>query len=392
MTNIDELLPVISQNIKQLQEAIPKKDKRILVSFAKQIDAGNFFTENQANLFVKLVKENSEIMKHVIPIDLDSVLQVNNWSKKFRILKQVRKIGMSTTNLSNFIVEFSYNSKLSDKMTQLMPKLIGTTVKMKGFQFEVLLAEQNILLVLDTFIKDKFDIDATILAFYTEIKECLKTCVSPFDVYNLEDGRLKAAIESDIGDITKAGVLLLHDRKCRYQYTVAETSSEESLTAKIAQRSSRKIFINSELTSVTELLSSLKALNRLPLLVMLDGRNPEKDAVYVKQLEAAVTALGIDNNIGIYFRYTTDVDTVHFNPLIATLEYNRPLTDQTVIAGIGTSKLPKFIIKDRWKPQSVIVFTNSFKGNKSYVYCSDVDLIVYYNITQPLDGEIHALV
>lgn len=391
MTNIDELLPIISQNIKQLQESIPKKDKRILVSFSKQLDAGNFFTENQANLFVKLVKENSEIMKHIIPVDINSVLQTNAWTKKFRILKQIRKISMSTINPANFTVEFSFNTRLADKMTQLSTKLVGPATKIKGLQYDILLAEKNILLVLDAFLKDKFEIDQSIIDFYTEIKDCEENTASPFNVYNLQDQRLKSVIEADIGEIGKASLLMLHDRKCRYQYDVPEMASEDSLTAKIAQRTSRKIFVNSGIIGVTELMASLKELNRLPLLVILDGRNPEKDVAYVKQLEAAVTELGI-SNIGVYFRYVSDSDTAYFNPLIAKLGYNCPLTAGTDIAGISTTKLPKFIIKDQWKPQTVIVFTNSFRGNKSYVYCSDIDLVIYYNTTQPLDGEIHGFV
>jgi len=105
-----------------------------------------------------------------------------------------------------------------------------------------------------------------------------------------------------------------------------------------------------------------------------------------------VEQTGLPNDIGIYFRYNKEGDADNFNQEISLLGYNKVLSDTTQVAGISNNKIPKFMIKTGWKPQTVVSFTTSFKSNKSYVYCSDVDLVIYYNSVKPLDGEVNEIV
>jgi hypothetical protein len=127
-------------------------------------------------------------------------------------------------------------------------------------------------------------------------------------------------------------------------------------------------------------------------MLVFEGHNSVKDKKYLKLVENAVKELGIGNDIGIYFRYNKENDKEEFNQTISSLGYNKELTGTTAIAGISNNKIPKFMIKSGWKPQTVISFTTSFKSNKSYVYCSDVDLVIYYNSVKPLDGEVNEIV
>ena len=57
-----------------------------------------------------------------------------------------------------------------------------------------------------------------------------------------------------------------------------------------------------------------------------------------------------------------------------------------MVAGISNNKIPKFFIKTKWYPETVISFTNSFKNNKAVVYCDKVDLIIYYCDNCPMNG------
>ena len=93
------------------------------------------------------------------------------------------------------------------------------------------------------------------------------------------------------------------------------------------------------------------------------------------------------NNVGIYFRFDSAGDSnKDFNATISNLGYNAKLDKHTLVAGIANNKLPKFMLKNGWYPNSVISFSNNFKGNKTSVYCNAVDLIVYYNDKRPLGG------
>lgn len=389
MTTIDSLLPVISSNIKLIQHDIPKKDKRILLSLAKQLNSGIFLTENQANLLIKIINENCNQLSAVIS-NLTEVVRSPQWTKMFREVKRVKKIHISPEFPENFVVEFSFNTRLKEKMMQLTATLKGNMF-VSGQKYVIPLTEENLQLVTNTFAKDGFEIDEKIQVFCQEIEKIKNTIITPFDISCLTNEKIKKAVTEALGSDYLKDTRLLQDRKIRYQYQNTEKIPENSLIDKLANRPNRKVFVDSLTTAFPDLLQSLVTLNRLPVLLIFDGHQIAKDKKSLKLVESAVSTLGIDNDIGIYFRYDKESDVEKFNQDIADLGYNKVLSSTTQLAGISNNKIPKFMIKDRWKPQTVISFTNSFKSNKSYMYCSDIDLIVYYNNTQPLDKDVYAI-
>ena len=100
----------------------------------------------------------------------------------------------------------------------------------------------------------------------------------------------------------------------------------------------------------------------------------------------------IDNQTGIYFRFDQGAEGDQFNKSVKDLKYNQPLTEVTTVAGIANNKIPKFMVKSGWKPKTVISLIPSFKNNKSSVYFSDVDLIIYYGDKKPLAGDVDVIV
>lgn len=389
MNPIDSLLPHIIQNIAAIQALIPKKDKRIIVSLAKQLSSGIFLTENQAKLFVKILNENLKAVKGIVH-DIEPILSENLWSKEFRVVQKVRKISYSPDSHNSFLLEFSFNTRLKEKFTKISPKLTGQ-ITSSGSKYFIQLNEFNINLVVSTFIKDGFEIDQKIMDFYQEIEEIKKNTKRPFEIFSTSHEKLKKSVLTDVSEITMENVLMLQDRKIRYQYEISEKSAENSLAAQIANRPTRKIYVNPQEISFVNIVTALLSLKRLPLLIIFEGHSSEKDKKTLKLVEDAVSTLGLGDEIGIYFRYDKGDDSSHFNKELLTLGYNKDLGDKTVIAGISNNKLPKFMIKTGWKPQSVISFSNSFRANKASVYCTDVDLIMYYTATEPLDDTIHAL-
>jgi hypothetical protein len=389
MPTIDSLLLVISGDIRKIQNIIPKKDKRILLSLAKQLSSGIFLTENQGNLLVKIFTENLEAVS-TIAANVDSVIISNTWSKSFREVKRIKKIYISQDFPNSFVVEFSFNTRLKEKISQVNTHLRGN-VMTSGAKYIFTLTEDSLHLVMKAFAKDDFEVDEKLTKFYQEIQEIEKNEKTPFDIFSLTNEKVKTAVEKSLGADYLSDLRLLQDRKIRFQYKNTEKIPEFSLEDKIANRDSRKIFVSTESYALENLLRSLQALDRFPLLVIFDGRDSAKDKTHLDLLQKSVKNLGILEDIGIYFRYNKESDTAKFNQSIADLHYNKDLSDTTVIAAISNNKIPKFMIKTGWKPQTVISFTSNFKLNKSYVYCSDVDLIIYYGANQPLDKEVNVL-
>jgi hypothetical protein len=121
--------------------------------------------------------------------------------------------------------------------------------------------------------------------------------------------------------------------------------------------------------------------------VIFNGHESKECLQNLKKLEISLKNCGVANDIGIYFRFDNVSDqNKNFNNLVSQLGYNAQLADSTLVAGIANNKLPKFLLKSKWYPKSVISFSNNFKANKTSVYCDAVDLIVYYNEKRPLGG------
>ncbi len=389
MKYIDDILFQINHHAKAIELVIPKKDKRILLSLSRQLSSGVFLTENQGNLLVKILKENLIVFQSIFP-QIDDLMLSPQWSKDFRILQKYKKIYINPEFPTTFVVEFSFNARLKEKMVKISSSIKGIMVT-KGSKFVIPLNEFNIQLVVSTFGRENFSIDEKIMDFFKEIEEIKEHMVNPFNIFSTDQEKIKKSVITDIKDISIDNLLLLQDRKLRYQYEISEPLAENSLVDKIANRPHRKIHLNSNTINLNDVFDSLLHLHRFPILVVFDGHSSLKDRKTLKLLENSIAFKNLGQNIGIYFRYDKENDRDLFNYELSTLGYNKNLTSATTIAGISNSKLPKFMLKTDWKPQAVISFTNSFRSNKTSVYCADIDLIIYYTPSQPLSENIYAI-
>ena len=392
MRTVDQLLLALLGKFQSVKDEIPKRDSNILMSLGKQLSSELFLTKNQAALLTKILKEQAKTLGK-LDAEIDEVVTANEWSLPFRdiTMTSFRKITLEP-GLKNFTISFSYNKELFEKMDVLIKQLPSAITRCpSSIKYDVVLTEESLFLAISTFIDDNFEIDSRLLEFYNEIVAIKESNQHPFDVLHLpHTHKLRLIIDEQVGNRSSEN-LILHDRAIRYQYVVSDKLEAVTLTEKIATRSSRKIFINDSSVSFNQLMESLIELKRLPILIIFDGYDSAKDRKIVNLLSAAVEKYDLGSQIGIYFRYTRTNDAAQFNQEVGRLNYNQNLTAETQLVGISNNKIPKFMIGSHWKPEAIISFTNAFKGNKSYVYCSDVDLIVYYGSLQPLDEEVHAI-
>jgi len=387
MITVDTLLiELFRQGIEKLSEDIPVRDKKVLISLAKQINSGHFLTENQAKLLVKIFNENSEHIFSSLP-EQRAAVETPTWSTSFRVIEQVRRIFLNKDNDSRIIVEFTYNKRLRQAITDLNKSIDGQMISLNPKQYSLPLTEKNIHLVVGTFKSQKFDIDPTIMKFYEEISDFHANKTNQFDVFNLTNEKLLAAIKQDIGEISELNLTLLNDRRQKFQYSVFPKNPENSLKNAIANRPSNRVWIDSNVTQLDDLIKALQELDRLPVLFVFNGHESKDCLQNLQKMSKSLKNNGIDKDVGVYFRFDSVTDSnKEFNSTISTLGYNAKLDANTQAAGIANSKLPKFMLQTNWYPKSVITFSNNFKGNKTSVYCDAVDLIVYYNDKRPLGG------
>ena len=386
MITVDALLiELFRQGIENLSSQVPNRDKKVLISLARQINSGHFLTENQSKLLIKIFKEHAV---HIFDLtaNLHAVIENPVWSSSFRVIEQVRKIWLSTEYDNRILIEFTYNKRLRQLITDLSKTIEGQLLAINTKQYSTILTEKNIYQIVETFKSQRFEIAPEIMGFYHEISEIRLKQSTQFDVFNLVNDKLVTAVTTDLGEISENNLILLNDRRQKFQYSIFQKNPEISLKNSLANRPSTRVWIDSNTRSLDEVVGALYELNRLPVMIVFNGHESKECLQNLKKLEISLKNSNI-NNIGIYFRFDSVSDSnKDFNSLISQLGYNSKLSQQTQVAGIANNKLPKFMLKNGWYPSSVISFSNNFKSNKTSVYCDAVDLIVYYNDKRPLGG------
>jgi hypothetical protein len=363
----------------------PPRDRNVLKSFQKQITQGSFLTKNQSNLLVRIYKENTKIMTAAFD-SFEDLVKNPCWSKDFRTIPKIRKIFLDRTAETRIVVEFTYDRMLKNKLSDLSKQLDtkyneSYVVNSKNYMFSF--TEKNIFLLVENFFKDDFEIDKEILDYYQEILEIRKKSSKKFEIFSDLEERHRTSIEKSIGVIDKTNLLQIYDKRFAYQYTIDVPLEGNSLEFQLARRKTPRIFVNSQNFKLDDVMVSLEKLNRLPVLFIFDSDDVKKCKQIVDDIAAYTKKSDFDKKVGIYFRFDKKTDIVGFNESISTLSFNHQLDDNISIAGIGNSKLPKFIMNLMWKPRAIVSFTNNFKNNRSSVYFSSVDLIVFFNDKKP---------
>jgi hypothetical protein len=241
--------------------------------------------------------------------------------------------------------------------------------------------------VVKTFKSQGFEIDPILMKFYDEISEILSSTSDQFEIFKITNDKMLSLIKKDVTDIDENNLTLLNDRSHRFQYSVFQKNPEFSLKNSLANRLGTKVWIDSNTTTLDEVMCAINELNRFPLLIVFNGHDSKECLHHLKNLSSSLKNIQVENNVSVYFRF--DNVTEHnreFNNSVASLGYNTALASSTLVAGIANNKLPKFMISNNWRPKSVITFSNNFKNNKTSYYCDAVDLIVYYNEKRPLGG------
>ena len=384
MKTIDSFLHDIVFNRNLVRKSMPVRDLRVVISLSRQLNSGMFLTKRQADLLLRILTENSSSISSIIP-DITDALATPTWSTEFREIEIYRKIYILKDNSNYFAVDFSFNPEFKKKLLNLSPKILE-----KKFVFE--LTVSNVTRVMKEFVNDKFEIDPEITRYYEEICSIAATAKNPFDVENITSEKFKSILKKNLGENYLSDLRKLHDNKIKFQYVVNAPLLGNTLADKIARRTSQRVFLDSGAVHFDELLSSLKDLERFPVLLIFNGQSSVDDLKYVNMLNSALSNLELTGDVGIYFRYDKNLNLSDFNQTVTLLEYNKILSANTMIAGLKSNQLPKFVVEAQWKPKSIISLTPNFKSNKNYTYFSDVDLIVYYGNHQPLDKEVNVLV
>ena len=385
MITVDNiLLEIINSTSPTVEEVIAIKDSRVLRSLGTSVTNHNFITENQSKLLLRIFRENTEKLSKISE-NLNSCLRDPFWSKPFRQIEQVKKfyIGKNDNQDSLLFIEFTFSSEIRKILTNLSKNVENLTMTANGKIYTADLTEKNIAILFEALTPYGFTIDEAIKTHYETIKSWSKNEVErQFLLSNIEYKNFQKAITEDLGIETPIDQSIITDRSMRYQYHL-ETPRNfgENLTENLANRTRPRTYVDKNQHSMVEIFNSLIQLKRLPTLVVFDTLVNNKYFDNLQILSESLEKNGIFDHIGIYFRLPNDDNGKKFNQYISEKKYNHVLDDTTKIACVQSGRLPKFFLKNAWRPMSVIALDSrmGLRHGKTAVYSNYCDLIVEWS-------------
>ena len=385
MTTIDKLLiNIVNRTDLSVEEIIPRRDARVLRSLASAILSPGFITENQSRLLTKILNEHVTKFGSMTEEILDG-LTTPTWSKIFREVDKTKKMYLAMAEQA-IIIEFAFSSAIRKVVTSNVKKISGLVQTTNGKMYSADLTESNIVTLVELLQPMEFEIDEKIQDFYKTIKSWNVVDVkNQFLLTNITHTNFQKQITADLGINTPINEHIINDRSNRYQYFVEKTEKNpENLTEILAHRKSTKVWVDKNKWSLEEIIESLKELKRLPVLVVFDHNDSKKCLEELQNLHESLEKNRIFDSVGIYFRLSNDAIGSQFNKFISEHHYNAQLDLDTTVVGVQNGKIPKFFIKNDWRPMSVLSVGNVLRNTKTSVYANYCDLIISHTETEPI--------
>jgi len=383
MTTIDNLLlKIINHPGPGIETLLAAKDAATLKSLAHQAAGSFFITENQSNLLLKILQSNKKKLSNIDDTLIDT-LTAPTWSRPFRQVDQIKKLYIAKiAEELEICIEFTFSANIRKILQQSTKHIENLHSGELGRKWYADLTEKNIVCLVELLTPFNFDISSEITSHYNIIKSWNEADIrSQFLITNIENNSFQKHITADLGMDTAVTQHVIHDRSMRYQYFTDTTKNlGENLTEYIANRSASRLWINKKEHTLDAVIESITDLKRYPMLVVFQSEN---ESASTQQLEMLIDSLeknGITSGIGVYFRFNnTPLGTV-FNKIIADRQLNAKLDQDTKVACILGSKIPKFFLKNTWRPMSVLGLNTKLglRHGKTSVYSKSCDLVLDY--------------
>lgn len=387
MITIDNLLlKIINHPDSYAKNNMSKKDFDTLFSLAESISGHIFITENQSRLLTKILT----VYKSKLPIfkeEITDAIAAPLWSKPFRHIEQVKKLYLSNDyeGTQVLIIEFTFSATMRKVIHELSKKIPSLVQLPNSKKYSVDLTEKNIALLVDTLKLYEFEVDENVKNYYDTIKSWNEIDVkNQFLITSMTNQNFHKHITADLGLTTSIDQNIISDRSLRYQYFPENSKNfGETLTEIIANRPCPRLWIDQKTHSLGDVFASLQTLRRLPALVIFDNWDATKNLEKLEILDKTLETCGLYDSVGIYFRMSNTEDGKKFNQFIAARQYNQKLDNNLKVAVVQSGKIPKFFLKNPWRPMSVIAIDTKMglRHGKTAVYSNCCDLIIEYTET-----------
>ena len=379
--NIEDYLEYLVTNV----ELMPS-DQGILVSISRQVGKDVGLTDRQHALLIEKIKNYQEHFETFTETDLLKTrlpLRQIDRTKSVTVIDNGNISGPHDyyKGKSKWIkVRFPFSKKLIISIEELAQKHKEYYYHKKGTHEHFFRLKENIIFeIVNCLINKNFDIDKDLLNLYEEIKLVIQQKEDYIPAFekgkykNLTSSALEL-IKYELGNLDNLDPVIVQDRRFRFGCLKTDiTLKGNTLTERIANRNSTKIFIKKSQQSIDSVVGSLLDLKRFPVLVILNESNAVDE---LHEFYKAVCNFISPEEQIVLFREDS-VDDYNVNNFISDHKLNNWLDKNIKVVYINNKKLPKLLLKDLWHPMSCFVF-KSHIGNRHREYQNSFDLNIDY--------------
>ncbi len=388
MTTIDTLLIKIMDSVEaDVLRSLPKKDLKVLVNLSRSVSNPSFITESQSKLLIKVLSLYSKKFTNFTE-EINTALKNPSWSKIFRPADETKKINfkIDRDGISQILIESHYSYEIKQILKELSELVPLSNSSQKHKTLSCPLTEENLVSVIEKLQPLDFEIDEDLMNHYNVIKSWSELDIlSQFAVNNITNQNFQKKLLEEFND-KDVNDLLIADRSIRFQYICKfPEKNDENLTNILVRRNRSTIWVDKKKFSLDNIFNSLIELSRFPVMFIFDSHDSEKCLDDLQKIGKILEKNGISDGIGIYFRLPNQGAGKEFNKIISEKGYNSFLDDNIKVVGIQNGKIPKFFIKNDWKPMSVVTLCSYLKNSKTAVFSDNCDLILVHTDNEPLD-------
>ena len=382
---------------------IAEKDKKILLSISQSTFKGKALSDRQYEVVKKILTNGYQ--KDFLDRNVDLPSSINNIRRPLRKIDRSEYIAIENyqDNLSGagyqaydnpggkcLVVRFPFNMKYSKIITEIKKFILFPSEVYKSDNYKHILpfTETIVYKTIDLFKEHIKDIQSELLDIYKEIDQ-YRNAPEKYvpGIYGLQIKNTPKTIVQPLvdklGEPTIENLFMYNDRKEQTGLVhfdegdlASSTQNLKPLTKKILGRNHSLIQINKKQHPINEVLDSLLELQRFPLLVILDDKEPLDQLVQFHNLTKNIIPI---EEISVMFRKENRKEGRHFNDYVKSQKLNNKLDINTKIVYINNKKIPKDLLKEVWIPECVISLGSVRHYTKIDKLIHQYDLTIHYD-------------
>lgn len=381
---------------------IAEKDKKLLLSIAQSTFRAKALSDRQYEVVKKILTNGYQ--KDFLDRNIDLPSSINNIRRPLRKIDRSEYIAIENyqDNLSGagyqafsdtgkcLVVRFPFNMKYSKLITEIKKFILFPSEGYKSDNYKHILPfnETIVYKTIDLFKGQIKDIQSELLDIYNQIDGYRNAPEKHIPgIYGLQIKNtpefISQSVVDKIGDPTLENLFLYHDKRDQIglvhfdkEDLTSSTHNLKPLTKKILSRNHSFIQINKKQHPINEVLDTLLELQRFPLLVILDDKEPLDQLIQFHNLTKNIIPI---EEISVMFRKENRKEGRHFNDYVKSQNINNKLDINTKIVYINNKKIPKDLLKEVWEPECVISLGSVRHYNKIDKLIHQYDLTIHYD-------------